>query len=382
MLQVGRPRMQVCARVRPPAACQQLPAAPCPQPPRWWASTCSSRTAASRPWTRCRPAPPASTTPLAACGSGEQAHECRAAAAGARGPASMRAPPLAGAPKRPSSGSLTPPIPSTPPPHPPGARTTLPRSPGSACTPYTTTSARPALAASTRWCGARCCTGVLGAGGGWLGARVAGGAGGWGPLVRVRVGLCQLDSHTQGRLAAMHNPLCRAQIIGGSFISTGQLCSKFARYQFRPHFFQVGQRLLAFQIYALHVWHMPGFQTAGRLQPFPFAHTLNPCNFARWSTLSRSTPGSALWWPTWTRPSTTCRAPRPTRRCGRSTRRAAWTRRRRTWATGPAAASSGASGARRGDGESQLAQSNDGQPATMHAALVGALVPSQSLRLY
>jgi hypothetical protein len=28
------------------------------------------------------------------------------------------------------------------------------------------------------------------------------------------------------------------QIIGGSFASTGQLCSKFARYQFRPHFFQ------------------------------------------------------------------------------------------------------------------------------------------------
>jgi hypothetical protein len=27
-------------------------------------------------------------------------------------------------------------------------------------------------------------------------------------------------------------------IIGGSFISTGQLCSKYARYQFRPHFFQ------------------------------------------------------------------------------------------------------------------------------------------------
>ncbi|GBF99408.1 hypothetical protein Rsub_12240, partial [Raphidocelis subcapitata] len=27
-------------------------------------------------------------------------------------------------------------------------------------------------------------------------------------------------------------------IIGGSFMSTGQLCSKFARYQFRPHFFQ------------------------------------------------------------------------------------------------------------------------------------------------
>lgn len=28
------------------------------------------------------------------------------------------------------------------------------------------------------------------------------------------------------------------QIIGGSFVSTGQLGSKFARYQFRPHFFQ------------------------------------------------------------------------------------------------------------------------------------------------
>jgi hypothetical protein len=28
------------------------------------------------------------------------------------------------------------------------------------------------------------------------------------------------------------------QIMGGSFISTGQLASKFARYQFRPHFFQ------------------------------------------------------------------------------------------------------------------------------------------------
>lgn len=28
------------------------------------------------------------------------------------------------------------------------------------------------------------------------------------------------------------------QIVGGSFISTGQLASKFARYQFRPHFFQ------------------------------------------------------------------------------------------------------------------------------------------------
>lgn len=27
-------------------------------------------------------------------------------------------------------------------------------------------------------------------------------------------------------------------ILGGSFISTGQLASKFARYQFRPHFFQ------------------------------------------------------------------------------------------------------------------------------------------------
>jgi hypothetical protein len=35
------------------------------------------------------------------------------------------------------------------------------------------------------------------------------------------------------------------QIIGGSFISTGQLCSKFARYQFRPHFFQhAGFRLV------------------------------------------------------------------------------------------------------------------------------------------
>ena len=29
-----------------------------------------------------------------------------------------------------------------------------------------------------------------------------------------------------------------SQIIGGSFISTGQLTSKHARYQFRPHFFQ------------------------------------------------------------------------------------------------------------------------------------------------
>lgn len=28
------------------------------------------------------------------------------------------------------------------------------------------------------------------------------------------------------------------QIVGGSFISTGQLASKYARYQFRPHFFQ------------------------------------------------------------------------------------------------------------------------------------------------
>jgi hypothetical protein len=28
------------------------------------------------------------------------------------------------------------------------------------------------------------------------------------------------------------------QILGGSFISTGQLASKYARYQFRPHFFQ------------------------------------------------------------------------------------------------------------------------------------------------
>lgn len=27
-------------------------------------------------------------------------------------------------------------------------------------------------------------------------------------------------------------------ILGGSFISTGQLASKYARYQFRPHFFQ------------------------------------------------------------------------------------------------------------------------------------------------
>jgi hypothetical protein len=26
--------------------------------------------------------------------------------------------------------------------------------------------------------------------------------------------------------------------MGGSFISTGQLASKYARYQFRPHFFQ------------------------------------------------------------------------------------------------------------------------------------------------
>lgn len=32
--------------------------------------------------------------------------------------------------------------------------------------------------------------------------------------------------------------LCVLQIFGGSFISTGQLASKFARYQFRPHFFQ------------------------------------------------------------------------------------------------------------------------------------------------
>lgn len=30
----------------------------------------------------------------------------------------------------------------------------------------------------------------------------------------------------------------RLQILGGSFISTGQLASKYARYQFRPHFFQ------------------------------------------------------------------------------------------------------------------------------------------------
>jgi hypothetical protein len=28
------------------------------------------------------------------------------------------------------------------------------------------------------------------------------------------------------------------QIVGGSFVSTGQLASKYARYQFRPHFFQ------------------------------------------------------------------------------------------------------------------------------------------------
>lgn len=33
-------------------------------------------------------------------------------------------------------------------------------------------------------------------------------------------------------------PSCCLQIIGGSFISTGQLASKHARYQFRPHFFQ------------------------------------------------------------------------------------------------------------------------------------------------
>lgn len=40
------------------------------------------------------------------------------------------------------------------------------------------------------------------------------------------------------------SPACW-QIIGGSFISTGQLCSKFARYQFRPHFFQhAGFRLV------------------------------------------------------------------------------------------------------------------------------------------
>jgi len=35
------------------------------------------------------------------------------------------------------------------------------------------------------------------------------------------------------------------QILGGSFVSTGQLASKYARYQFRPHFFQhAGFRLV------------------------------------------------------------------------------------------------------------------------------------------
>ena len=40
-------------------------------------------------------------------------------------------------------------------------------------------------------------------------------------------------------LRALHSLYLKIlQILGGSFISTGQLASKFARYQFRPHFFQ------------------------------------------------------------------------------------------------------------------------------------------------
>lgn len=62
--------------------------------------------------------------------------------------------------------------------------------------------------------------------------------------LRCRCPRLLLAGLAQCHCMALHGPVaacmhtCSMQILGGSFISTGQLASKYARYQFRAHFFQ------------------------------------------------------------------------------------------------------------------------------------------------
>lgn len=66
----------------------------------------------------------------------------------------------------------------------------------------------------------------------------------------------------------MPSPCATLQIIGGSFISTGQLCSKFARYQFRPHFFQhAGFRVVVPEV-DLSLYDMTKHSAENPLRPF------------------------------------------------------------------------------------------------------------------
>uniref|UniRef100_A0A7R9VIT3 Sulfatase-modifying factor enzyme domain-containing protein n=1 Tax=Chlamydomonas euryale TaxID=1486919 RepID=A0A7R9VIT3_9CHLO len=57
-------------------------------------------------------------------------------------------------------------------------------------------------------------------------------------------------------------------IVGGSFISTGQLCSKFARYQFRPHFFQHASFRVVLQAVDRSLYDMERYGVDAPLRPF------------------------------------------------------------------------------------------------------------------
>ncbi|KAG1656796.1 hypothetical protein FOA52_011832 [Chlamydomonas sp. UWO 241] len=57
-------------------------------------------------------------------------------------------------------------------------------------------------------------------------------------------------------------------ILGGSFISTGQLGSKFARYQFRPHFFQHASFRIVAQSVDRSIYDMARYGRDNPLQPF------------------------------------------------------------------------------------------------------------------
>eukprot|EP00798_Chlamydomonas_sp_ICE-L_P005380 gene5380-5600_t len=57
-------------------------------------------------------------------------------------------------------------------------------------------------------------------------------------------------------------------ILGGSFISTGQMCSKFARYQFRPHFFQHASFRVVQQVVDVSKYDMARYGPHCPLKPF------------------------------------------------------------------------------------------------------------------
>lgn len=60
----------------------------------------------------------------------------------------------------------------------------------------------------------------------------------------------------------------RLQIIGGSFISTGQLASKYARYQFRPHFFQHASFRVVQSTVDLSLYDMERYGVQNPVEPF------------------------------------------------------------------------------------------------------------------